>query len=101
MSGRPIEPEVSRLERLVGHVLRGGAAASAALLASGLVVALLHPSAAGTLLMQAGLIVLLVTPVARVVISVFEYAAVRDWLFRALTAGVLVILLGGLLFAIR
>ncbi len=94
------EPEVSRLERLLGHVLRAGAVGSAVLLACGLVLALVHPSRAGTILMRAGLIVLLVTPMARVVVSVFEYAAARDWLFLGLTASVLVILIGGLLFAL-
>ncbi len=96
MTGLP----TSRLERLVGRVLRAGAIGSAVLLASGLLIALAHPSHLGTILMQAGLLVLLVTPVARVVVSVFEYAAERDWLFLGLTATVLVILLAGLLYAI-
>ncbi len=95
------EPPASRLEQLVGHVLRAGALLSALLLASGLVLALVHPSRAGTILMQAGLVVLLLTPIARVVVSVIEYAAGRDWLFFVLTLTVLAILTGGLLFAIR
>jgi uncharacterized membrane protein len=39
--------------------------------------------------------------VARVVTSVAQYAAERDWLFVALTATVLVVLVGSLLVALR
>lgn len=91
-----------RLERVVGHVLRVGALTSTALLLAGLLIALARPAApAGSTLMRAGLVILIATPVARVVVSVYEYAAERDWLFLALTTSVLVILLGGLLFALR
>jgi uncharacterized membrane protein len=41
------------------------------------------------------------TPAARVIASVIGYATERDWTFFALTATVLVILLGSLLVALR
>jgi uncharacterized membrane protein len=90
-----------RLERVLGRILKAGALTSTALLAVGLLLELagIDPSLAATLT-RAGLVVLMATPVARVVVSVAEYAAARDWVFFALTASVLVILIGSLLVAI-
>jgi uncharacterized membrane protein len=89
--------ETSRLERWLGAVLRTGALASGALLAIGLVLELAGVnhglSAAVT---AAGLMILMATPVARVVVSVVEFALDRDWLFLAMTVTVLVILTGSL-----
>jgi uncharacterized membrane protein len=93
--------DVSRLERVVGTVLRTGALASTALLAAGLALSMADPSLAfGPALTSAGLVVLIATPVARVVASVIEYAAERDWTFVVLTGTVLLILAGSLLVAI-
>jgi uncharacterized membrane protein len=94
-------PDTSRLERTLGVVLRTGALASTVLLAAGLAVALGRPSAAlGPVLISAGLCILMATPAARVIASVIGYASERDWTFFALTATVLVILLGSLLVAL-
>jgi uncharacterized membrane protein len=94
-------PDTTRLERILGVVLRTGALASTVLLAAGLVLALSRPSAAlGPVLVSAGLCVLMATPGARVVASVIGYATERDWTFFALTAAVLVILVGSLLVAL-
>jgi len=82
-----------RLERWLGRALSVGVAASTVLLGTGLVLALAAVAPqASALLLRIGLITLMATPVARVVISVFEYGAKRDWTFLALTAGVLVML---------
>ncbi len=90
--------EIDRLERTLGRVLGTGVIVSAALLALGLILALAAPSfAAATSITRAGLMVLLLTPVARVVASVFEYVRDRDWLFASLTFLVLVIVLASLL----
>ncbi len=91
-----------RLERMLGRVLKVGALTSTALLALGLVLELagVDPSLSATLT-RAGLIVLMATPVVRVVVSVGEYAAEKDWVFLTLTATVLVILLGSLVVAVR
>ncbi len=95
-------PDTDRLERLLGKILGWGAVASTALLAAGLVLELARvtPGPAAHLT-QAGLIILMATPLARVLVSVVEYALSRDWLFMSLTAGVLAILLGSLAVAIR
>ena len=90
-----------RLERLLGRVLRAGAVSSTVLLAAGLLLRLagIDPGLS-TVLTQIGLVVLMATPVARVVVSVADYGAQRDWTFLALTGTVLVILLGSLLVAL-
>jgi uncharacterized membrane protein len=94
-------PDTSRLERVLGAVLRTGAVASTALLAAGLALTLILPaSTAATALISAGLVILIATPVARVIASVVAYAAERDWVFLVLTATVLVILLGSLAVAL-
>lgn len=91
--------EAERLERVLGHVLRIGAAGSTAILAVGLVLALVRPSLAlAQTIMRVGLFVLLLTPVARVVASVIEYARDSDWLFASLTFVVLVIVVASLLY---
>lgn len=95
------EASSDRLERLLGRVLKVGALTSTTLLSAGLALDL--AGADGRLaarLTGIGLMVLMATPVARVVVSVVDYALERDWLFLALTASVLVILLGSLLVAL-
>jgi len=93
---------VMRLERLLGIVLHAGAVASTALLSVGLLLLLAAPSQPwGARIATVGLLILIATPVARVVTSVAQYAAERDWLFVILTATVLVVLLGSLLVALR
>ncbi len=91
----------ARLERVLGVVLKVGALTSTGLLAAGLILELagVNPALSATLT-RAGLIVLMATPVARVVVSVADYAMERDWLFLALTATVLVILVGSLMVAL-
>ena len=79
----------SRLERLIGRVLRAGVALSTACLTAGLVLSSAAPGVAATLL-DAGILVLLATPVARVLVSIVEYIHERDWRFVTLTAIVLV-----------
>jgi uncharacterized membrane protein len=79
-----------RLEELIGTILRAGVTASSLCLATGVVLSLVIPGSAATALLHVGVLVLLATPVARVVISIVEYAADRDWTFVTLTAIVLV-----------
>ncbi len=95
-------PSTDRLERLLGRILTAGVLASTGLLASGLLLQLLgvQPGAASALT-QAGLVVLMATPVARVVVSVIEYALERDWLFITLTTTVLIILMASLAVSMR
>jgi uncharacterized membrane protein len=87
-------PDPARLERIVGVVLRLGVAASTVCLAVGLVLSFLDGTAgAAGFLLNTGVIVLLATPVARVVVSMAEYALQRDWVFVGLTVTVLLELL--------
>lgn len=84
----------ARLERWLGITLRTGVILATTLLALGLFLELagMADGVAGRL-SHVGLLVLMATPVARVVISVAEYAAERDWPFLTLTLIVLTILL--------
>ena len=55
---------------------------------------------APNVLLQTGIVVLLATPVARVFVSILEYAQQRDWKFTLLTAIVLVELLASAVAAL-
>jgi hypothetical protein len=84
-----------RIERLLGRVLGVGAAASTGLLAVGLAAWMLGWRTTATArLFDAGLAVLMATPIARVVVSLAEWARERDWLFVATTLTVLAVLAG-------
>jgi uncharacterized membrane protein len=80
---------IIRLEQLVGTILRAGVTASSLCLATGVVLSVVTPGPVATALLHTGVVVLLATPVARVVISIVEYAADHDWMFVTLTAIVL------------
>ena len=95
------DADPGRLERLLGRVLRADALTSTALLAAGLSLSLAAPaSPLSARLTSAGLVILIATPVARVFVSVVDYAAQRDWPFVLLTATVLAILFSSLLVAL-
>jgi len=78
-----------RLERTIGFVLRAGVMASSLCLGAGLVLGWLGAGVVSLALLQTGVVVLLLTPVARVLVSIVEYAQERDWTFVALTGIVL------------
>jgi uncharacterized membrane protein len=88
-----------RLERTIGLVLRVGVTASSIALAVGLILTFLDAPGAQWLL-HIGILTLLATPVARVLVSIAEYAGDRDWTFVALTAIVLVELLASAVAAL-
>ena len=92
----------ARLERHLGRLLILGVATSAALLSIGLLWSIVAPtgSAAATLL-AAGLMVLMATPMLRVLVSLVEYARMREWVFVATTLVVLAELAVGVVFALR
>jgi uncharacterized membrane protein len=85
---------LSRLEEHLGRLLLGGVISAAALLAVGLVLWLsgAWPRGADSIL-TAGLFVLMATPIMRVIVSLAEYARMRDWFFVATTLTVLLVLL--------
>ena len=91
---------MTRLERSIALVLRGGVIVSSACLALGLVLSLAGESRAAEALLQIGIVVLLCTPIARVVISTVEYTVARDWRFATLTAIVLVELMASAVAAL-
>jgi uncharacterized membrane protein len=77
---------MARLERTVGFVLRLGVTASSACLAGGLMLGLTNVGPAPSrILLQTGVLVLLATPIARVVVTIWEYFVERDWMFVTLT----------------
>ena len=99
MSG-PVET-AGALERTVGRVLRAGIGATTVCLSSGLALRLMgigHRPA--ELLLTIGLMLLLATPVARVVVSVVDYARERNWVFFGLTVIVLAELAASVIYAI-
>ena len=90
-----------RLEELIGGVLRAGVIASSICLGAGVVVSLIGAAPAfANALLQTGIVVLLATPVARVLVSVVDYAQQRDWRFTLLTLIVLVELLASAVAAL-
>jgi uncharacterized membrane protein len=99
MSGEP--DSFDRLERRLGRILTVGSAASAALLALGVLFTLAGLWAgAAALLLHVGLVVLMATPVLRVLVSFAEYVWVRDWFFALTTLAVLAVLAVTLLVAL-
>lgn len=81
---------LATLELHLGRLLITGVKISAALLAIGLALWLLHPGRVAALwLLNAGLIVLMATPILRVIVSFAEYLMMRQWFFAAVTVVVL------------
>jgi uncharacterized membrane protein len=89
------------LEQVIGTVLRAGVMTSSVCLGVGLALSLIGATdTLANILLQVGIIVLLATPVARVLVSIVEYAQQRDWKFTILTAIVLVELLASAVAAL-
>jgi uncharacterized membrane protein len=88
------EDALERLEAQLGKLLLVGVISAATLLFAGIVLWAINvdPAVANGLL-NAGLLVLMATPILRVVVSVIEYAKIRDWFFVVTTLGVLTVLL--------
>jgi uncharacterized membrane protein len=90
----------TRLERMVGTVLRAGMVVSSGCLAAGLLLTLSGKAAAANLFLELGIVVLLGTPAARVLVSVADYARQRDWTFTLLSFIVLAEMTAGALAAL-
>lgn len=92
---------ISRLEVHLGRLLLGGVLSAAVLLAAGLALWLGgRAPGVGSGLLTAGLFVLMATPILRVIVSLVEYARMRDWFFVATTLAVLGVLLTTLVVAL-
>jgi uncharacterized membrane protein len=101
MTGARRPEASSRLERVVGTVLRGGVVVSSTCLTAGLLLSLATGGGGvAAFLLNAGIIVLLATPVARVVVSTVEYATEGDWPFAMLTSIVLLELIASAVAAL-
>ena len=98
MSGESID----RLEVTLGRLLQAGVMSAAACLTAGLAIWM---SGAwpwfATVLLTAGLMILMATPILRVVVSLVEYARVRDWFFVSTTLFVFGVLVVTLTLALR
>jgi len=93
-------PSLARLERHLGRLLVTGVLVAASCLAVGLLFYLADPaSTVADRMLRTGLIVLMATPILRVVVSVVEYARMRDWFFAVTTMIVLAELAWTLIFA--
>jgi uncharacterized membrane protein len=101
MSADPTERGDFRLEQRLGQILGAGVRGSTVCLALGLFFTLATSfDDLGGMLMIAGIVTLMATPVARVAVSVIDYARRRDWTFFVLTLIVLVELCGGIVAAL-
>ncbi|MCL4811728.1 MAG: DUF1634 domain-containing protein [Vicinamibacteraceae bacterium] len=90
-----------RFELLLGRTLGIGIAIATVLLAAGLLWWILAPQVyAADRLLRAGLIALMCVPVGRLIVSLVEFAAERDWVFFAIVSGVLSVLGGTLWVAL-
>ena len=84
-------PRTAAMERAIGLVLRAGVVASSICLALGLAMALATgEQGLAPVLLHTGVILLLITPVARVIVSIGQFASARDWTFMGLTIVVLI-----------
>jgi hypothetical protein len=88
-------------EVVLGKVLTAGTRLSTGLLGAGLGAMVIGSARAGSLLLTAGLLVLMGTPIARVAVSVVEFARGREWWFVLCTGFVLALLAGSLIVAMR
>ena len=88
MSGQ----ELSRLETIIGRVLRAGVIGSAVLLAAGLIADGAGQMLGGDRLLRAGLIVLMTIPATRIIASFIDAVQRRDRLLAWATAFVLLVM---------
>ena len=101
MNGERADDAPRGLERSVGFVLRAGVLASSACLAIGLGLALVTGEhGAAIALLHTGVILLLITPVARVIVSIGQFASAGDWTFTGLTVIVLIELMASAVAAL-
>lgn len=112
-----IEQETKDIELIIGKILRVGVFVAAAVIVAGLAMFLVegtggypanaHPSRPAAIIQGAialkpyavlmvGLFLLILTPVLRVVVSIYAFFKEQDWLYTWITTAVLVILIGAM-----
>jgi uncharacterized membrane protein len=93
---------IGRLEVTLGRLLQAGVLSAAACLAAGLGIWMSGSMrGAATVLLTTGLMILMATPILRVVVSLVEYARMRDWFFVTTTLFVFGVLIVTLTLALR
>ena len=92
------EPDLTLLERRIGRLLRGGVAASASVMAIGLILWSAGVPAADIVL-RAGLLLLIAIPVTRIVASLLDALHRRDRLLSWSTGLVLFIMVSTILYS--
>lgn len=110
--------EMRKIERAIGYILRIGVIISAAIILIGLTLTYVHPIAShsvattavgifrgvlqlnGEAVIMLGLFCLILTPVLRVVVSIFAFAKEKDYLYVGITILVLIILIIGMSFGL-
>lgn len=107
--------ELLKIERSIGYLLRIGVLISAGIIILGIVLQLFQPVATekldslaslfqgvlqlkGEAVIMLGLFCLILTPVLRVVVSIFAFAKEKDYLYMVITVIVLIILIIGMSF---
>lgn len=109
-----IDEENKQVELTIGKIMQVGVIAAAVVILFGLVLYFTtgtsgypgtsHPHTVRTILagtlalrpyavMMTGIFLLILTPVLRVVVSIYAFAHERDWLYTAITISVLIILM--------
>jgi len=95
------DEQIGRLEVQLGRLLQAGVLTSAACLALGLVLWMASAAAGpANALLTIGLMILMATPILRVIVSLVEYARMRDWFFVAMTVLVFGVLLATVTLAV-
>lgn len=109
--------EMLKIERSIGYILRIGVVVSATIILIGMILLFLRPSTTqvpnsfaliltgliqlnGEAYIMLGLFCLILTPVLRVVVSIFAFAKEKDYLYVCITIIVLIILIIGMSFGL-
>lgn len=109
--------EMVKIERSIGYILRIGVIVSAIIILAGMLLLFFLPSSGqvpsslplifkgvrqlnGEAFIMLGLFCLILTPVLRVVVSIFAFAKEKDYLYVVITLIVLVILVIGMSFGL-
>ncbi|MDR2660861.1 MAG: DUF1634 domain-containing protein [Lactobacillaceae bacterium] len=80
-----------KMEKYLGWVLRVGAGISMIIMILGLIMAILH-NRNSDLILSVGLFIMILTPVIRVVASIFIFAEEKNWMYVKITLFVLFVL---------
>ena len=108
--------EMLKIERSIGYILRIGVIVSATIILIGMILLFFQPATGqvplnsltmhelvqlnGEAFVMLGLFCLILTPVLRVVVSIFAFAKEKDYLYVFITIIVLIVLIIGMSFGL-